>query len=159
MAKTYELRAEQFLPISAQEAWSFFSAAENLAQITPPDMDFKILTDHDGTEIYEGMLIDYTVKPLFGIPVFWQTEISKLQKPAFFTDRQLRGPYKLWEHTHTFTPKPGGVLMEDVVRYQLPLGILGTIAHSLIVKRRLNQIFSYRKKILNKLFNKHGNLN
>ncbi|HEY8661964.1 MAG TPA: SRPBCC family protein [Hanamia sp.] len=86
---------EQFLPITINNAWDFFSSAKNLALITPPELDFKILTDRDGKEIYEGMLIDYTVKPLFGVPLHWKTEICKIEKPGLFTDRQLKGPYKI----------------------------------------------------------------
>ena len=69
-----------------------------------------------------------------------------------FVDNQLKGPYKLWEHTHTFTEKEDGVLMHDIVKYQIPFGFLGTIAHSLIIRKKLEHIFSFRKEILEKIF-------
>ena len=150
--KTYYYKAEQFLPTDIQTAWNFFSSAKNLAVITPPELDFKILTNLGDKGIYEGMIIDYTVKPLLGIPLHWKTEIQKINEPAMFVDNQLKGPYKLWEHTHTFTEKENGVLMHDVVKYQIPFGFLGTIAHSLIIRKKLEHIFSFRKEILEKIF-------
>lgn len=133
-------------------AWQFFSSAGNLARITPPELDFQVLTDLGKGEIYEGMIIDYKVRPLFGLQVHWQTEIGRVNAPNSFTDRQLKGPYHTWEHTHTFTEVADGVLMHDIVRYRLPFGILGRIAHALLVKRKVEEIFSYRKKVLESLF-------
>lgn len=153
----YQYTTEQFLPIPIMEAWAFFSSAKNLAVITPPELDFKVLTTLDDTEIYEGLLIDYTVKPLFSIPLRWQTKISKVQKPDMFMDRQLKGPYSCWEHTHIFIEKEKGVLMKDIVNYQLPFGFLGTIAHSLLVRKKIEHIFLYRKKTLLKIFTDHAN--
>lgn len=104
----YYYHTEQFLPVDIQTAWDFFSSAKNLAVITPPELDFNILTQLDNNEIYEGMLIDYTVKPLFGIRLRWQTEIYKVKRPVSFTDRQLRGPYKTWStRTLLFKKKTG----------------------------------------------------
>ncbi len=148
----YQYTAEQFLPISIRKAWDFFSSPKNLSVITPPEMDFKILTQLDDKEIYNGMLIDYTVKPLFGIPMHWQTKIIDVKPLEVFADTQLKGPYKLWHHTHTFIEKDGGVLMTDVVNYELPFGILGDWVHSLIVRKKIESIFAYRKQVLEKLF-------
>jgi ligand-binding SRPBCC domain-containing protein len=133
-------------------AWSFFSSAKNLALITPPEMEFKILTKLDDKEIYEGLLIDYTVKPVFGIPLNWQTEIFKVDKPHSFADRQLKGPYKIWEHTHTFIQKENGTLMIDELKYQIPLGILGQLAHTVFVKEKVAEIFKFRENALEKIF-------
>lgn len=155
--KIYKYKTSQFLSTDIETAWNFFSSAKNLATITPPELGFKILTDLEDKDIYEGMLIEYTVKPLFGIPLHWQTEIGKINKPAMFTDRQLKGPYKIWEHTHRFIEKENGVLMEDEVKYQLPFGFIGQLTHSLIVKKKIERIFEYRKEILDKLFTKNGN--
>ena len=155
--KTYHLKEKQFLPVSISKAWEFFSSAENLSVITPPELGFKVLTDVKEKEIYEGMLIEYKVSPLLKIPLHWKTEIAKVDKPHSFMDRQLKGPYKLWEHTHTFIEKESGTLMKDNVEYSLPFGILGQLAHVLIVRRKLNQIFDYRKQILNQIFKSHGN--
>lgn len=151
--ETFEFRAEQFLHIGIQKAWEFFSDAENLSVITPPEMQFKILTPVKDKEIYEGMLINYKVRPLFNIPVSWQTEISKVEKPYLFVDRQLKGPYKTWEHTHRFIEKENGILMQDSVKYSLPFGVIGKLTHSAIVRDKIENIFAYRKQILNQLFN------
>ena len=153
MKKTYQYKTEQFLPISVNEAWSFFSSAKNLAIITPPELDFKILTALDDSEIYTGMLLDYILKPLWGIPARWQTVIDAVDKPVLFTDRQLKGPYALWEHTHRFIEKPNGVLMKDTVNYQLPFGIIGRIAHAVLIRQKIENIFTYRKAVLQKMFN------
>jgi ligand-binding SRPBCC domain-containing protein len=115
-------------------------------------MEFKILSDLEGEGIYEGMLIDYRVKPMLGIPVRWQTEISDVKENYSFTDLQLTGPYKVWKHTHTFTVKEDGVLMTDVIQYELPLGWLGKIVEKIIVRDKIKSIFEYRKNILNKIF-------
>jgi ligand-binding SRPBCC domain-containing protein len=148
----YYFKTEHLLPINIEMAWSFFSSAKNLALITPPEMEFKILTKLDDKEIYEGLLIDYTVKPVFGIPLNWQTEIFKVDKPHSFADRQLKGPYKIWEHTHTFIQKENGTLMIDELKYQIPLGILGQLAHTVFVKEKVAEIFKFRENALEKIF-------
>ena len=150
--KTHILKKEQFLPISIQEAWAFFSTPKNLAKITPKEMGFVIKSDFTDEEIYEGMKIEYTVKPVLGIPLKWITRIGKTQSPVLFTDVQEKGPYKLWEHTHSFEEKDNGVLVKDEVKYQLPFGIFGDIAHALFVKNKLKSIFDYRSVVLQKMF-------
>lgn len=150
--KSFFYHTSQHLPITMEEAWDFFSAAKNLAVITPPELDFKILTDLDGSEIYKGMMIDYKVKPMLGIPVHWKTEICSVNKPFQFTDLQVKGPYKLWKHTHTFSETKNGVLMRDEVEYILPFGWLGRLVHQLVVKQKIEHIFKYRKSVLNKIF-------
>lgn len=155
--ETYFFDTEQFLPVGMKKAWDFFSDAENLAVITQAALGFKILTPVKDQPIYEGMLIDYKVSPLFNIPMNWQTEISKVDKPYSFTDRQLKGPYKLWEHTHQFFEKEKGILMKDRVKYQLPYGIIGEFAHSILVRDKIENIFAYRKQVLNQIF--HGKNN
>lgn len=148
----YNLKTEHFIPVSIEEAWDFFSSAKNLARITPPEMDFKILSKLDDREIYEGMLIDYIVKPVFGIPLKWQTEIFKVNKPHSFTDKQLKGPYKIWEHTHSFISRENGTLMIDEIKYQIPFGIIGQLAHSIFLREKVKEIFRYREQALNKIF-------
>lgn len=155
--KIYYLNAEQLLPTSLSRAWDFFSSAENLPVITPPELKFTILNSIKEKEIFEGMLIDYKVSPLLKIPLHWKTQISKVNKPHSFTDKQLKGPYKLWEHTHIFLEKENGILVKDSVKYGLPFGVLGQLAHSIIVRKKLKHIFAYRKQILNQIFNSHGN--
>ena len=99
------------------------------------------------------MIIDYKVSPLFNIPLKWRTRISKVDNPKSFTDFQEKGPYQYWEHHHEFIPVDGGVLMKDRVTYSLPLGILGRLAHRMLVKPRLEAIFNYRYQVLEKKFN------
>ena len=150
--KIYNLHREQFLPISLKDAWDFFSHAKNLSKITPEEMGFVVLTELDDSPIYSGMKIDYTVRPLFKIPMHWTTEIKKVDAPYKFTDKQLKGPYALWEHTHTFEQVSGGVKMTDDVQYAIPLGWLGILAHGLVVKNKLKNIFDFREETLNKYF-------
>lgn len=151
--KVYTLEREQFLPTTLQHAWSFFSSPGNLATITPPDMSFQVKSKVPD-DIYEGLLIEYTIKPLLGIGVNWVTRIGTVKQPNKFVDTQLKGPYALWEHTHTFVEKDGGVLMFDSVRYGIPLGILGRLANWLVVRRKLEHIFDFRFKKLEEIFKK-----
>lgn len=149
----YRLFREQQLNCNIDKAWKFFSSAHNLSEITPKDMNFIVLTPMENDEIYEGMIIDYYVSPLLGIKMKWKTEITQVAFHKSFTDFQKKGPYKLWNHFHEFIPNEKGVLMRDIVDYELPFGFLGDIAHRLFVKKKLDHIFSYRYKVLEKLFN------
>ena len=153
--KIYTLHKEQELPITIDEAWKFFSAASNLSKITPPEMKFVIRTKLEGGPIYSGMKIEYTVRPLLGIPMHWVTEILKVNAPISFTDTQTKGPYTLWEHTHRFERIPGGVRMTDDVKYALPVGVLGSIMRELVVKQKLEKIFEFREKTLINLFGEY----
>lgn len=150
----YQLYREQQLNCDRETAWMFFSSPNNLAKITPKDMGFTVLSGfNDDDAIYEGMLIDYTVSPLFGVPLKWQTKIIQVDYLISFTDFQEKGPYKLWHHHHEFLPNEKGVLMKDTVDYELPFGFLGTIVHALLVKNKVKSIFDYRYQVLEKMFN------
>ncbi len=153
----YTLNREQYLPIPIEEAWAFFSSAKNLAKITPGEMQFEVLTKLTDEPIYTGMEINYIVRPLLNVPLKWTTEITDVTPPFIFKDRQLKGPYSLWEHTHVFARVPGGVKMTDEVKYALPLGILGGIMHSIIVRKKLEDIFNFREKALTGLFGQYKN--
>jgi ligand-binding SRPBCC domain-containing protein len=146
----HTLRRKQFLPHPITEVFRFFQSPENLARITPPWLHFQILTPLP-IEMKHGTLIDYTIRWL-GIPVRWMTMITDYAPPAKFVDQQLRGPYSLWHHTHTFIERDGGTEMTDVVQYVLPFGFFGNIAHSLIVQQQLDEIFSYRSKVIADMF-------
>lgn len=146
------LEQEQVLPISLEEAWSFFSSPRNLARITPPDMGFVIHEPFDDSPAHAGQLITYTVRPLFGIPLKWVTLIALAEGPHRFVDSQIKGPYKRWWHLHTFEAVEGGVRMRDRVEYELPLGPLGELAHVMFVRKRLQQIFAHRRETLQRLF-------
>ena len=149
----YQLYREQQLNCTIEEAWDFFSSPHNLAKITPKDMRFIVRSHLEDQLIYEGMQIDYWVSPLLNIPMKWRTKITQVQPNVSFTDFQEKGPYKYWNHFHEFIQNEKGILMKDTVDYELPLGFLGSIAHSVFVKNKLAHIFDYRYQILEKLFN------
>jgi ligand-binding SRPBCC domain-containing protein len=149
----YQLYREQQLHCDIETAWHFFSSPMNLSKITPKDMGFKVLSDYNNEQIFEGMIINYTVSPLLNIPLKWRTRISQVQLNKSFTDFQEKGPYKYWKHFHEFIPNKDGVLIKDTVDYELPFGILGNIAHSIFVKKKLAHIFDFRYGVLEKLFN------
>lgn len=154
MKYIHEYKVQQTLPISLELAWDFFSSPKNLSVITPPEMDFKILTPELMEDIYEGMEIDYRVRPVFGIPMKWKTRLCKIENKKSFTDIQLKGPYSIWEHTHTFEKLENGILMVDVIRYKIPLGIFGNWLNSLFIRKKIKNIFDYRRETLEKLFKK-----
>lgn len=149
----YQLKTEQQLYCDISSAWNFFSAPQNLSRITPKPLNFVVLSDLPNEFIYEGMTIDYTVSPILGIPLKWQTKITQVNDQKSFTDLQQKGPYKLWRHHHEFTVNQNGVLMTDTVDYELPYGMIGTLIHKLIVKKKLKHIFEYRRRVLEQLFN------
>jgi ligand-binding SRPBCC domain-containing protein len=150
----YELKKTQLLPVSMEKAWDFFSSPHNLSVITPPEMEFKILTTNLPDPIAEGMEIDYRVRPLLRIPMRWKSRLCEIENGFSFTDIQLKGPYSFWYHKHTFTPVGDKVLMTDSIKYKLPLGILGRWMHTLFVRKKLESIFEYRYKKLEQLFTK-----
>jgi ligand-binding SRPBCC domain-containing protein len=148
----FQLERETFIPADIQTVWHFFSNPENLKQLTPKDLNFRVTHCPKVDEIYEGMLIEYLVSPLLRIPLKWITLIKKVKPMSCFTDTQIRGPYRLWEHTHTFEAKGNGVLMKDKVLYKLPFGPLGLLAHRLFVKKQLEGIFKYRALVIQTTF-------
>lgn len=149
----YSLKTELNLPISLDEAWDFFSSPLNLSKITPEEMGFKI-TNQPAKTMFEGQIITYKVSPMFGIKINWMTEITTVFEGKYFIDEQRFGPYALWHHRHEFEEIKGGVKMIDEVNYKLPLGILGRLAHTLFVRKKLAHIFEYRERILVKTFGK-----
>lgn len=150
--KIYEKKWEQWVPASLDEAWAFFSRPENLNRITPEDMDFEILSDISGMQMYPGMIVRYKVRPVFNIPMNWVTEITHVQDRKYFIDEQRFGPYALWHHQHHFQEKDGGVLMTDILHYAIPFGPLGKIANALLVDKRVEEIFRYREKVISDIF-------
>ncbi len=148
----YQLRRIQSIPISVKQAWDFFSKPENLAKITPENLRFKIHLRSDAGEMYPGMIITYTLSPLFRISVNWATEITQIKPYKYFIDNQVKGPYKIWHHEHHFKEIEGGVEMQDILFYDLPLGFIGKILHKLIIKKRVKEIFDYRSQKIKELF-------
>ncbi len=149
--KIYQLHRKQNLPISAEEAWNLFSDPKNLQKITPSSMGFKIISGGD-KPIYPGQIIQYTVTPVLGIKIKWVTEITHVIDKKYFVDEQRYGPYALWHHKHFIKEIPGGVEMEDIVDYKVPMGFLGQLIHPFLIKPKLDEIFDFRRKKLIELF-------
>jgi ligand-binding SRPBCC domain-containing protein len=150
--KEHVLVREQWLARMAPEVFPFFSDAGNLARITPPDLRFQFECELP-VDMRVGALIDYRLS-LYRVPFRWRTRITVWDPPHSFVDESVRGPYRLWEHSHWFRPAADGsrrTLMVDQVRYALPFAPLGEIAHFL-VRRKLEQIFDYRREVVGELF-------
>ena len=150
----YSISKLQRMPCSLKQAWDFFSNPSKLSIITPEDMHFRNISQHHGEQMYPGQVIEYRLRPLFGISVYWMTEITHVVDGRLFVDEQRRGPYSLWHHQHHFREIEGGVEMRDIVHYQLPLGVLGRIAHALLVRGRVEAIFDYRYRKVEEIFGK-----
>tara|TARA_R100000935_G_scaffold58415_2_gene95442 strand:+ start:131778 stop:132239 length:462 start_codon:yes stop_codon:yes gene_type:complete len=149
--KIYTLRSKQNLPISKAEAWKFLSDPKNLKVITPDYMGFHILSGAD-KPMFAGQIIQYIVTPVLGIKTKWVTEITHVKDQDYFVDEQRFGPYALWHHKHFIKEIEGGVEMEDIIDYKVPFGWLGQLIHPILVKPKLNEIFTYRRKKLVELF-------
>ena len=152
--KIYTLTREQVIHRPLDEVFAFFAKPENLAKITPDTVGFVILTPTP-ISMQVGAVIDYTIK-VFGLRRYWTTMISDYKPPHKFVDVQLKGPYEFWHHTHTFEACAEGTIVRDTVRYVLPFGWLGRLAHALVVKRQLRQIFDFRSKVIEDFFGDAG---
>ena len=152
---TYSLKMVQNIPVSIEKAWEFFSNPGNLQTITPASMGFNIVSKHHGDKMYAGQLIEYKVKPILGIPVYWMTEITHVVDKKYFIDEQRFGPYQLWHHQHHFQEIEGGVQMTDIVHYRIPYGVIGNIANKLFVQKQLRNIFNYRFQKVEEIFGHH----
>ncbi|WP_372649609.1 SRPBCC family protein [Draconibacterium sp.] len=148
----YQFKREQFIKSSISEVWDFISRPQNLKRITPSYMGFDIRTSDLPNVAYEGMIIAYTVRPLLGIPTTWVTEITHVEPQKYFVDEQRVGPYKLWHHEHHIEAVKDGVLMKDIVSYSPPLGVLGQLANTLLISKKLEAIFDYRTKAFEEIF-------
>jgi ligand-binding SRPBCC domain-containing protein len=141
-------REQRFGPaLPPDEVFPFFADAHNLEAITPPWLGFRVVTPRP-IDMRAGALIEYRLR-LHGVPLRWRTRIAVWDPPRRFVDVQIAGPYRLWHHTHDFEPDgSGGTIMRDTVRYGLPLGPLGALAHRLLVRRDLDAIFGFRANYL-----------
>ena len=148
--KTFEINIKQHINKPLEVVFEFFSKPENLEMITPESLSFNMLTPTP-VKMEKGSLIDYTIR-LFGIPIHWRTLISDYEPPFRFVDQQIKGPYTFWHHTHTFQAIEGGVEIIDKVKYSLPLGWLGTLVHSIWVRKDLEKIFDHRKTVIQNYF-------
>ena len=146
-----QLFYEQRINTDIDNLWKFISSPKNLSKITPSYMDFKILSKIPD-EMYEGLIISYTVKPILGVKMNWVTEITHIKDKKYFVDEQRFGPYSLWHHKHFIKEVNGGIEMEDIIHYKIPLGFIGYMMNYLIIKNKLGHIFEYRRKKLNEIF-------
>jgi ligand-binding SRPBCC domain-containing protein len=149
--KLYRLCRSQILPVSAQEAWQFFSSPLNLPAITPPWLNLAVqgqLPDH----MFPGMVISYRLTAFFGMPLTWISEITHVDAPHSFVDEQRFGPYRFWHHHHRFLSMKGGMEMTDTVHYGLKYGPIGTFMHALFIRKRLEEIFDFRQRALEGFF-------
>jgi ligand-binding SRPBCC domain-containing protein len=146
----YVLRRQAFIPAPLEEVFEFFSDTDNLERITPDWLHFRVLTKGP-IEMKVGARIRYRLR-IGGVPVRWDTRITRWEPGKSFVDRQERGPYRCWDHTHTFEARGNGVLMCDIVRYALPFGPLGRLAHALWVRGALARIFDYRFEQIGQIF-------
>lgn len=149
----FVLERTQLVPRPLEETFAFFADARNLEAITPPWLHFRILELPESLE--GGALLRYRIS-LGGIPIGWRTRIDNWRPPRSFTDRQLRGPYLLWEHTHRFRCVEGGTEMYDHVRYRIAGGPLAPLVQRLLVSRLLSEIFDYRAQRLAELLVSNG---
>lgn len=148
----YQFTQTQKVPASIDTLWDFISSPGNLKRITPPYMGFEVISNSGTEKMYAGMIITYIVRPVFGIPMKWMTEITQVKERAYFVDEQRMGPYKLWHHQHKIEAIDGGVLMTDIVTYSPPFGFIGAIANALFIKKQLKQIFDFRTVAVENIF-------
>jgi hypothetical protein len=146
----YVFRAEQFVARDIDEVFTFFSRAENLQQLTPPWLHFRIL-GVDPNPIRKGTFIRYALRWRI-FPIRWTSEIVEWNPPHRFADLQLKGPYRKWHHEHRFIAENGGTRIHDEVNYELPFGALGDLTHRLKVRRELETIFGYRRQAVDRIF-------
>jgi len=147
---TCVFRAEQFVARPLDEVFEFFSQAENLQQLTPEWLHFRILSV-EPSPVRTGTMIRYSLRWRI-FPIHWTSEIVVWDPPHGFVDEQRKGPYRLWHHEHRFAPEGNGTRITDEVRYALPFGVLGRVAHKLKVKKDVEDIFIYRKAAVEKIF-------
>ena len=149
MSREHVLERTAWVLASIDETFGLFSDAFRLASITPPWLHFRVITPGP-IEIEQGTLIDYRLR-LHRVPIRWRTEIETWDPPNGFVDVQLRGPFRHWHHTHRFESRDGGTSVVDRVRYSLPLGPLGQLAHLVLVRRDLDRIFEFREQQIARL--------
>jgi ligand-binding SRPBCC domain-containing protein len=145
------LKQIQFLPISLDQAWNFFATPSNLNEVTPEDMVFEI-TSELPLKMYEGLIISYRIKPMMNITLKWVTEITHVHEKEYFVDEQRQGPYNIWHHEHHFKEVEGGVIMTDLLHYDIGKSIFGWIAGKLFVHKKVRNIFEFRRKTLETYF-------
>lgn len=148
----YQFIRQQKIPTSIDEIWNFISAPANLKEITPDYMGFDITSKDLPEKMYAGMIISYKVSPLLGMKTTWVTEITHVIDKKYFVDEQRIGPYKLWHHQHRIDAIERGVLMTDIVSYEPPFGFIGALTNTIIIRKKLKEIFDYRTEAIERKF-------
>jgi ligand-binding SRPBCC domain-containing protein len=151
----YQYKCEQKVKATRDELWDFISSPANLKEITPDYMGFDITSEGLPDKMYTGMIITYKVSPLLGLKLNWVTEITHVEDGKFFIDEQRVGPYNIWHHQHHIQEIPGGMAMQDIVSYKPPMGPLGAIANTLMIRKKLEEIFDYRQVAIDNRFGKY----
>ena len=150
----YTLYAKQTVDKEISLLWDFFRKPSNLNKLTPEDVNFKIKSG-ESDDFYEGKIISYRINPFKFVSLNWITEISQVKEGSYFIDNQISGPYKMWHHEHHFKINDNGTTdVIDKVTYKMPFYILGRLMHKIFIKRKLFNIFMFRQKRINELFNK-----
>ena len=152
----YQLISRQKIPATIDEVWDFVSSPANLKRITPAYMGFDIITPGLPEKMYPGMIIAYRVSPVGGLKMTWVTEITHVRDKSYFVDEQRVGPYKMWHHEHMIEAIEGGVLMTDIVSYKPPLGMIGSLVNSVLIRGQLKSIFKFREKAVTEIFGSFG---
>lgn len=148
----YQLKKQQKIPSSIDVVWDFISSPVNLKKITPLYMGFDIVMEILPPKIYPGMIIQYKVSPLWGISTNWVTEITHVRDYEYFVDEQRVGPYSIWHHEHHLKSITGGVQMNDIISYKPPYGIIGKAVNYFLIRKKLDEIFNFRVKAIEKIF-------
>jgi ligand-binding SRPBCC domain-containing protein len=148
-SSVHQLEREQLVRAGVDAVFAFFAEARNLERITPPWLRFELLTP-DPIPMRPGTLIEYRLR-LHGLPLRWTSRIEEWEPGRSFVDLQLRGPYRLWHHRHEFVACADGTIVRDRVRYALPLGRLGGLAHAVVVRRDLERIFDFRREAVGRM--------
>jgi len=147
-----EIKRQQLIKTDIDSLWNFISSPNNLDKITPKWMKFEIISKNGDNIIFPGMIITYKISPLLNAPIKWITRITYVKKKIAFIDEQDKGPYKKWTHEHRLEETPKGIIMYDNIKYIPPFGIIGKITNWIFIKKRVNEIFDYRKEALDKIF-------
>lgn len=149
------IESKQILKTDLKTVWDFMSSPANLQKITPDYMGFNILSPGSEIKMYPGQIIEYTIRPVAGIPMHWVTEITHVKEGEYFVDEQRKGPYSFWHHKHFLRECKDGVEMTDLVHYQIPLGIIGKAVNAVFIRKQLKEIFDCRYKRLDEMFNQN----
>ena len=148
--KLHRINRRQLIPISINKAWDFFSNPLNLSKITPPWLNFKVVSGIP-QNMHSGMIITYRITPIAYIQTLWVSEITHVNTPTFFVDEQRIGPFRFWHHQHLFKEVGRDVEIQDIVHYAMPLWPVGEIVHSISVGKKVEAIFDFRSKALKRI--------